>query len=393
MKSGLVENTYSILRQVLGEAKSPIGLHEPTLGDLEKEFVLKAIDSGYVSSVGQYVGEFEQTLSKYTGSPYAIAVVNGTAALHVCYLLAGVGQGDEVLVPSLTFVATVNAISYCGAVPHFIDVETKTLGVDVSRVRSYLQEIGVREGRSFKNRKTGRPIKAIVGMHTFGYACDVEGLKQIADEFGLAFIEDAAEALGTKIGARAAGTFGDLAALSFNGNKLVTTGGGGAILTGDAELARKAKHLTTTGKRPHAFEFYHDTVAYNYRLPNINAALGMAQMARLDKALEMKRKLWQAYSAAAADLDGVEIFGGAPADQPNHWLICLLLPKATDRKTRDQVIHACQEKGYLVRPAWQLMHTLPMYQDCPQMNLDQSIELENRIISLPSTPSLGAGLV
>lgn len=270
----IAEVIVNALRGVLGSG--PVGLHEPRFDGNERRYLQECIDSTFVSSVWRFVDRFEADLANYTGARHAVAVVNGTAALHVALLLAGVEAGDEVIVPALTFVATANAVRYCGATPHFADSEERTLGLDPGALRDWLRQTAEMQGGGCINRHTGRRIRAVAPMHTFGHPCDLDGLLAVAHDYGLALVEDAAESLGSWIHERHTGTFGQLGTLSFNGNKIITTGGGGAILTNDSELARRAKHLTTTAKKPHRWEYVHDEVGFNYRMPNVNAALGCA---------------------------------------------------------------------------------------------------------------------
>ena len=301
------------LRQVLGETGSACSLHEPEFKGNEWAYVKDCIDTGWVSSVGKYVDEFERKLVEFTGARYAVAVVNGTAALHVALQIAGVKVGDEVLVPALSFVATANAVSHCGAVPHFVDSCESTLGLDVKALAAHLERIAERTAHGYRNKETGRRIAAIVPMHTFGHSVDLASLMEVAARFSLPVVEDAAESLGSTYHGRHTGTFGCMGVLSFNGNKIITTGGGGAILTNDPEIARQAKHLTTTAKQPHRWEFFHDAVAYNYRLPNLNAALGCAQLESLPNFLSRKRQLAANYRKAFEHLPGLH-FVDEPLD-------------------------------------------------------------------------------
>lgn len=331
---------------------------------------------------------FEDDLVKFTGARHAVAVVNGTAALHVALLLAGVKPNDEVLVPSLTFVATVNAISYCGAQPHFVDSEVSTLGIDVAKLRDHLIEVTEQISGQCVNKNTGRVIRALVPMHTFGHPGDMEGLAKIAADFKLILVEDAAESLGSTCRGRHTGTFGFIGALSFNGNKIVTTGGGGALLINDRELACRAKHITTTAKLPHAWEYRHDEVGFNYRLPNINAALGCAQLENLPRLVLEKRNLYKSYQSAFSSIKGISVFCEPDGCASNYWLQTLLLEQS-DKALRDEILAATNALGVMTRPAWTLMHTLPPFQDMPRMNLSCAEDLERRIINIPSSASLG----
>jgi perosamine synthetase len=380
-------NVVEAIRSVL-PVKENTPLHEPYFAGRESIYLKECVDSGWVSSVGQFVNRFEQMLCDYTSSPYAVVTVNGTSALHICLLLAGVSEGDEVLAPALTFVATANAITYCGAVPHFIDVEERTLGIDANKLSNYLQEISeLRDGICY-NRYTDRPIRAVVPMHTFGHPVDIDPLQEVCRRYKLVMVEDATESLGTLYKGKHAGTLGKISCLSFNGNKIITTGGGGAVLTADKELARQAKHLTTQAKLTHRWEFVHDQIAYNYRMPNINAALGCAQLEQLPTFLEKKRLLAARYQTKFKDFKGAKIFKEQEYARSNYWLNVLLLDKGYI-KYRDDILALSNDSGLMTRPAWTLMHNLPMYQECPRMNLDESEALAARIINIPSSVNLG----
>jgi len=381
----VVNDVLSSLLSVLGE--KPAALHEPCFAGNEWSYIKECLDSNFVSSVGNFVNRFENDLAAYTGARYAVAVVNGTAALHVALNLAKVQAQDEVLLPALTFVATANAVSYCGAVPHFVDSEFGTLGIDVPRLRDYLTTITELHDGVCVNKQTGRVIRALLPMHTFGHLGDIDGLLALANDFKLALIEDAAEALGSTYCGRHAGTFGQSGTLSFNGNKTITTGGGGAILTNDPELASKAKHITTTAKLPHAWEYRHDQIAYNYRMPNLNAALGCAQLEQLDGFLASKRALHKAYAQAFEDVSGVELFVEPPGGKSNYWLQALVLqPKWAS--SRDVILAATNSLGLMTRPVWTLMQDMPHFACCPRMELSGALALSERIINIPSSAGL-----
>lgn len=375
------------LRLALPEQEKDYVLHEPEFSGNEWAYVKECLDTGWVSSAGKHVERFEKQVAEFAGVQYAIAVVNGTAALHIALSLLGVEQGDEVMIPALTFVATANAAVYCGAVPHLVDSEERTLGMDPRRLGEYLERIGERRGRDCYNRQTGRRIKAIVPMHTFGHPVDMDQLASVCERFHIAIVEDAAEALGSYYKGRHVGQWGRMSTVSFNGNKIITTGGGGAILTDDADLARQAKHITTTAKLPHKWAFNHDQLGYNYRMPNLNAALGCAQMERLPDFLLRKRALAARYQQRFADIAGVRFFTESSEARSNYWLNVLLLNDA-DAGERDVVMQELHQEGFLVRPAWTLMHRLPMYRDCPRMELPVAENLEKRIINLPSSSCL-----
>lgn len=375
------------IRQVTGAAKAV--LHEPRLDGNELAYVRDCIETGWVSSVGAYVDRFEQALADYTGAKHAVVVSNGTSGLQVALQLVGVKAGDDVLVPALSFVATANAVSHCGAQPHFVDSESSTLGLSVPALSDYLTEIAeVRDGQCF-DRRSGRRLAAVVPMHTFGHPVDMPALQALAERWSLPVVEDAAESLGSWIGDRHTGNFGRCAMLSFNGNKVVTTGGGGALLTNDAALAKRAKHLTTTAKLPHAWAFHHDEVAYNFRMPNLNAALGCAQLERLDGFLAAKRELALRYQAALAGIEQAQLFMERPGTRANYWLQTLLLTPAAAPQ-RDQILEATNAAGQMTRPVWELLNSLPMYRACPSMPTPVAQDLAARIINLPSSPHLVA---
>ena len=384
--ANLVEQVVAAIRQVVGPG--PVALHEPCFAGNEWGYMKECLDSTFVSSVGNFVDRFEAELAAYTGAKHAVAVVNGTAALHIALKLAGVQAGNEVLVPALTFVATANAVAYCDAVCHFVDSEERTLGIDAAKLRDHLAATTEQRDGLCINRATGRIIRAIVPMHTFGHPVDLDGLLAIAHDFNLVLVEDAAESLGSSYHGRQTGAFGLMGTLSFNGNKTITTGGGGAILTNDTELARIAKHLTTTAKLPHRWAFEHDRIGYNYRMPNINAALGCAQLEALPGFLAAKRRLLERYQTAFAGIVGAAIVQ-EPADcQSNYWLQTLLLdPQHADQQ--EAILTATNDAGLMTRPVWKLMNQLQPYRDCPAMNLDTAASLAERIINLPSSAPLG----
>lgn len=381
----LAEHIVSALRAVVGPG--PAVLHEPSFAGNEWLYLKECLDSTFVSSVGKFVDRFEADLAAYTGAKHAVAVVNGTAALHIALKLAGVGANDEVLIPALTFVATANAVSYCGATPHFVDSEARTLGVDSAKLREWLTDQTEQHAGQCVNRATGRVIRALVPMHTFGHPVDLDGLLAVARDFKITLLEDAAESLGSYYHGRHTGTFGLMGTLSFNGNKTITTGGGGAILTDNAELARHAKHLTTTAKLPHTWEYRHDEIGYNYRLPNLNAALGCAQLEQLPAMLAAKRELFKLYQTAFAPVPGVKLMAEPEQCQSNYWLQTLLLD-AKHADQRDFVLKATNEAGLMTRPVWTLMHELAPFKDHPCMDLATATSLSQRLINIPSSSSL-----
>jgi len=376
------------LKVVLPQGRDMTPLHEPSFGGNEWLYVKECIDMAWVSSVGKFVDRFEQQLADYTGIKYAIAVVNGTAALQVCLKLVGVEPGDEVLTPTLTFIATANAISYCGAIPHFVDSDEATLGLDPHKLARYLKEIAALRSAGCFNKKTGRRIKAVLPMHTYGHPVDLDPLVEICRHYQLELVEDAAESLGSYYKGRHTGNWGKVSALSFNGNKVITTGGGGAILTNDGKLAKLAKHLTTTARMPHKWSFIHDQIGFNYRLPNINAALGCAQLEQLPDFIKNKRKLAENYQQAFARIDGIRFFTEPDFAQSNYWLNVLLLDSNVADQ-RDSLLEATNSQGIMARPAWVLMHELEIYKSCPKMgDLSVAESLERCLLNIPSSPNL-----
>ncbi len=358
-----------------------IPLHEPKFVGNEKAYVLDCIDSTFVSSVGKYVDRFEQMMAEYTGAKYAIATVNGTAALHIALKLAGVNQGDEVITQSLSFVATCNAISYCGAKPVFVDVDRSTLGFSPSSLRDFLSANATKSLAGCINKTTGRKISAVVPMHTFGHPCLIDEIARICEEFGIPLIEDAAESLGSYYQGKHTGTFGKMAAFSFNGNKTITTGGGGMIITNDEVLAKHAKHITTTAKQPHPYEFVHDEIGYNYRLPNLNAALGCAQMESLPRLLESKRDIASRYIDFFAN-SALDFVTEPPQAHSNYWLNALVLE---DKPARELFLQELNEAGVMSRPIWRLMNELTMFRDYQSADLSNSKWLEERVVNIPSS--------
>lgn len=373
------------------KTEKPWHLHEPRFGEREKELVLDCVESGWVSSVGQYVDQFEEMICKATGSKFAIAVVNGTAALHLSLVASGVNAGDEVIVPALSFVATANAVHMLGAVPHFVDGEINSMGMDVEKLRNYLKDEKYFKATNdgLTNKKTGALVRAIIPMHSFGQPCCMKALLELAEELHLVVVEDAAEALGSYEDAEHMGTLGLFGCLSFNGNKILTTGGGGAILTQDAGLATKVRHLSTTAKKSHPWLFDHDARGYNYRMPNLNAALGCAQLEQLDERLVMKRQISSLYRERLEGWVPGSMFKERSGVVSNSWLNALLLSRDWGGR-RDIVLAALHDRGIFARPAWNLLHSLSPYNDCPRMpDLAGAEDIFQRVICLPS----GTGLV
>ena len=358
-----------------------VTLHRPVFAGNEKQYLADCIDSNFVSSVGAKVTEFEQHCAAFTGTKFAIATVNGTAALHIALQLAGVARGDEVITQALSFIATCNAVTYAGATPVFVDVDEDTLGLSPAALSAFLTEYAEKIADGCFNRKTGKRFAACVPMHTFGFPCRIAEIKAVCAEWGIPLIEDAAESLGSYVGSAHTGTFGLLATLSFNGNKVITTGGGGMILTNDAAIAKRAKHLTTTAKVPHPYEFVHDEVGYNYRLPNLNAALGCAQMEQLPGFLTVKREIAARYHAFFAE-QGVRTVSERDGTRANYWLNAIVLNSLDER---DDFLRETNAAGVMTRPIWRLMSHLDLFRDCQNDGLPVSQWLEQRVVNVPSS--------
>lgn len=364
------------------KTKEFIPLHEPRFTGNEKKYLNDCIDSTFVSSVGKYVDQVEKEFAKITGSKYAIAVVNGTAALHISLLLAGVKEEDEVLTQALTFIATCNAISYIKAKPIFIDVDLDTMGMSPKSLESFLLNNCELVNNQCINKLTKKVIKACVPMHTFGHSCKIDEIKNICDKWNITLVEDSAESLGTTYKDKHTGTFGKVSAFSFNGNKIITSGGGGMIVTDDETLAKKAKHLTTTAKIAHPFEYVHDEIGYNYRMPNLNAALLLAQLENLDKFLESKKQLALKYNEFFKDIDGINFILENQNSKSNYWLQAV---KLEDKNKRDEFLEFTNKNGVMTRPIWKLMSDLEMFNNCQKDSLENSIYLEQRIVNIPSS--------
>ena len=359
-----------------------IPLHEPHFVGNEKKYLNECIDSTFVSSVGAFVDRFEKEFAAYVGSKYAVATVNGTAALHVALLLADVQEGDEVLTQPLTFIATCNAISYCGAKPVFVDVDLDTMGMSPESLKSFLEQNCEIVDNHCINKTTNKIIKACVPMHTFGHSCKIDEIQKICETWHIALVEDAAESLGSFYKGRHTGTFGKLAAFSFNGNKIITSGGGGVIVTDDESLAKKAKHLTTTAKVPHPYEYTHDMIGYNYRMPNLNAALLVAQMENLEKFLGSKRALSIEYANFFNAFDDIEFIKEPKDAHSNYWLQAVRLQ---NREKRDKFLQYTNKHNVMTRPVWRLMSELKMFADCQKTDLRNAEYLQERVVNLPSS--------
>lgn len=358
-----------------------IPLHEPRFLGNEKKYVLETIESTFVSSVGAYVDKFEEMMAEISQTKRAVAVVNGTAALQVALRLAGVKESDEVITQALTFVATANAIAYNNAKPVFLDVDVDTMGLSPKAVESFLEEYGELREEGCYNNRTGRKISACLPMHTFGFPVHLNELLEVCDKWNIPVVEDAAESIGSNYHGKPTGSFGQFGIYSFNGNKIVTAGGGGAIVTNDKQSGDFAKHLTTTAKKNHKYEYIHDEVGHNYRMPNLNAALICAQLEQLNSFIENKRKLAERYESFFEE-KGIQFRTENPDTKANYWLMCVEL---NDRKERDLFLNQTNEKGVMTRPIWQLMHKLPMYAHCFRDTQKNAEYLEGRIVNIPSS--------
>ena len=362
-----------------------VPLSVPLFAGNEKKYLEECIDTTFVSSVGPFVDRFEKDIASYTGAARAVVCVSGTNALHMSLLLSGVERDDEVLTQALTFIATCNAISYIGAHPVFLDVDRETLGLSPTAVQSWLENNAELREDGCYNRRTGRRVKACVSMHTFGHPVRIKELVTICEKWHIQVVEDAAESIGSLYEGQHTGTFAPIGALSFNGNKTITTGGGGMLLFQDAAVGEHAKHLTTQAKIPHRWEFRHDEVGYNYRMPNINAALGCAQLENLDRYIESKRGIAAAYARFFQDMPGVQFFTEPKGCRSNYWLNAIILE---DRAARDEFLEFSNDHGVMTRPVWELMNRLPMFEHCENDGLANSIWLADRIVNIPSSPKL-----
>ena len=375
-----IENTIQFIRDYY-KSNDVIPLHEPRFIGNEKEYVTNTIDSTFVSSVGAYVDQFEDMMAQISQTQRAVAVVNGTAALQVSLRLAGVSRGDEVLTQALTFVATANAIAYNGAEPVFLDVDRDTMGLSPQAVEAFLEEFGeLRDGDCY-NKKTGNRISACVPMHTFGFPVHMNELMTVCETWNIPIVEDAAESIGSTYHGKQSGGFGKFGVFSFNGNKIVTAGGGGAIVTNDAEAGDYAKHLTTTAKKPHKYEYVHDKLGYNYRMPNLNAALICAQLEQLNNFIENKRTLASKYESFFKK-QGLSFRTENPNTKANYWLMGAELE---NRKERNQFLKITNEQGIVTRPIWRLTYKLPMYEGCYRDEQKNAEYLEDRIVNIPSS--------
>lgn len=380
----LIEGTVDLSREIFGSGFIP--LHRPVFEGNERQYLIDCIDSNFVSSVGAKVNEFEGKVTEFVGCKHAITTVNGTAALHIAIELAGVRAGDEVISQALTFIATCNAITYAGAKPLFIDVDLDTMGLSPLALKIFLESNAEKRVDGTFNKFSGNKISACIPMHTFGFPCRIAEITEICSDWGIALIEDAAESLGSYADGRHTGTFASIATLSFNGNKVITTGGGGMIITDDAELAKRAKHITTTAKVPHPYQFVHDEIGYNYRMPNLNAALGCAQMERLEEFLTIKAQLADQWANFFNKI-GVNFVKAIDGNKANHWLNAIILDS---REDRDEFLKLTNDNNVMTRPVWTLMSKLPMFKNCQTDGLENSLWLEDRVVNIPSSVPDGA---
>ena len=367
------------LRSLSG-SKDFIPLHEPIFEGNEKKYLCQAIDSTYVSSVGLFVNKFEKMIAKITGVKHAVATVNGTSALHAALLVIGANNECEIITQPLTFVATCNAIRYTGANPVFIDVDKDTMGMSPSKLREFLELNSRIVNGNCINNKTGKKIIGCIPMHTFGFPCKIEEIKLICDEFRIILIEDSAEALGSRVGKKSVGTFGLMGVFSFNGNKIITSGGGGVVVTNDELIAKKVKHITTTSKLQHKWEYNHDQIGYNYRMPNINAAIACAQLEKLSESLIRKKNIHNSYKEFFKN-SSFTFFEGIDTSTPNYWLMTIIV---NDKNEKESFLKYSNENNVMTRPVWKLLNTLKMFKTCETGSLENAIWLEQRIVNLPS---------
>lgn len=375
-----IPETISFIRDLYGKKEDFIPLHAPTFAGNEKKYLNECIDTTFVSSVGKFVDLFEQKIAEYTAAKQAVVCVNGTNALHIALKLSGVEKEDEVITQPLTFIATTNAIVYAGAVPVFVDVDKDTMGLSPKSLEQFLQANAELRANECFHKQTNRRIKACMPMHTFGHACRIEEIMDICERYHIEVVEDAAEAMGSYYKGKHLGTFAKIGTISFNGNKTITTGGGGVILTNDETIGKHAKHLTTQAKVPHAWEFVHDEIGYNYRMPNINAALGVAQLEQLDHFLANKRTTAEAYKNYFQK-QGIAFFAERAEERCNYWLNAIILK---NKEERDAFLTESNAKAVMTRPIWQLMNRLPMFKDSPKTDLSNAEWLEARVVNIPS---------
>ena len=361
-------------------------LHEPLFKGNEKKYLKKCIETGYVSYIGKYVNTFERKISKYTGSKNAVALVNGTSALHILLKYFNVGINDEVILPSITFVATANSVAYCKALPHFVDIEKETLGICPEKLEEYLKKIAIKKKGYCINKKTGRKIRVLIAVHVFGVPCKILEIKKICKMYNIKLIEDAAGAMGSFLKGKHLGNFSQAGVISFNGNKTITCGGGAVIITENKKLASKIRHLSTTAKKKHPWEYIHDEIGYNYRMTNLNAAIGCAQLENINRIISAKRKNFFLYKRLFKKNKDVQIIQEPNYSKTNYWLITLIIKK--NKKLKNQVLKELNQSGFQGRSIWKPLHTLKIFEKCPRGKLKNTMDIYNRAINLPSSPIL-----
>ena len=361
-------------------------LHEPLFKGNEKKYLKKCIETGYVSYIGKYVNTFERKISKYTGSKNAVALVNGTCALHILLKYFNVGINDEVILPSITFVATANSVAYCKALPHFVDIEKETLGICPEKLEEYLKKIAIKKKGYCINKKTGRKIRVLIAVHVFGVPCKILEIKKICKMYNIKLIEDAAGAMGSFLKGKHLGNFSQAGVISFNGNKTITCGGGAVIITENKKLASKIRHLSTTAKKKHPWEYIHDEIGFNYRMTNLNAAIGCAQLENINRIISAKRKNFFLYKRLFKKNKDVQIIQEPNYSKTNYWLITLIIKK--NKKLKNQVLKKLNQSGFQGRSIWKPLHTLKIFEKCPRGKLKNTMDIYNRAINLPSSPIL-----
>jgi perosamine synthetase len=384
----LVADLLNATRRVTGPGELP--LHEPLFGELESKLIQETIASTMVSSVGPQISEFEDMIKRFTGSQFAVATVNGTTALQVALLSCGLERGDEVLVPSLTFAATASAVVHAGGTPVFMDSDPERIGLDPHTVRSWLESNTKVTKKGTINSTTGNRIHSIIPVHIFGHPVDIDAFTQVSIDFGLEIVEDAAESLGSYYKEKHTGTFGTVGIISFNGNKTITTGGGGVVLTDNEEIALSARHKITTAKIAHPWEYIHDGIGFNFRLPNLNAALGVAQMHNLMKVVDLQRRLFEKYAAELDEIRGIRLLSEPSDSRSNYWLQAVILDK-TMVHLRDEILEEFNKDGLKVRPAWRPLHLLTPYSGFQRSSMSGTEEIYSRLVNLPSSPRIAQG--
>ena len=380
----LIKNILNSVKLVVKQNSKK--LHEPLFKGNEKKYLKKCIETGYVSYIGKYVNTFERKISKYTGSKNAVALVNGTCALHILLKYFNVGINDEVILPSITFVATANSVAYCKALPHFVDIEKETLGICPEKLEEYLKKIAIKKKGYCINKKTGRKIRVLIAVHVFGVPCKILEIKKICKMYNIKLIEDAAGAMGSFLKGKHLGNFSQAGVISFNGNKTITCGGGAVIITENKNLASKIRHLSTTAKKKHPWEYIHDEIGYNYRMTNLNAAIGCAQLENINRIISAKRKNFFLYKRLFKKNKDVQIIQEPNYSKTNYWLITLIIKK--NKKLKNQVLKVLNQSGFQGRSIWKPLHTLKIFEKCPRGKLKNTMDIYNRAINLPSSPIL-----